>query len=204
MAITQVFTAAVAAGDVRKIRIMMKDSLLVDLTFHDFDEMSRLATDVPGLYDTHDGKELVSDRSAWDDNYMDKQMVEVMWNFSRERLNHLRQVIRFLRPVPENLQQPNNQDKGGDAPRPKGRGASHPKSQDHTDYWEQKKKDEQAGRIVKIVGGTVVGAVAGAVIGAVGTAVTGVSAGGAVLLCTAAGATVGGVAAASAIKGDKA
>lgn len=203
MAITQVFTEAVAAGDVRKIRIMMKDSLLVDLTFRDFDEMSRLAADVPGLYDTHDGKELVSDQSAWDDNYMDRQMVEVMWNFSRERLNHLKQVIRFLRPVQENPQ-PHSRDKWGDVPHSKGGDASCVKRPTRTDYWEQKKKDEQAGRIVKIVGGTVVGAVAGAVIGAVGTAVTGVSARGAVLLCTAAGAAVGGVATASAIKGDKA
>lgn len=199
MAVTQAFTEAVAAGDVRKIRIMMKDSLLVDPTFHDFEEMSRLVANVPGLYDAHDGQEFVSDQSAWDDNYMDRQMVEVIWNFSRERLNHLKKVVRFLRPVPENPQ-PHSRDKGGDAPHPKGGGTPRSKSQGHTDYWAQKKEDEQAGRIVRIVGGTVAGAVAGAVIGAVGTAIAGVSAGSAVLVCTAAGAAVGGVATASAIK----
>ena len=100
MAVTKAFMNAVAKHDIQKIRIMMKDSLLVDPTFRDFDKMSKLAANVPGLYDVHNGKNLLSDVTAWNDEYMDKQMVEVLWNFSHKRLDHLKQVVRALRPTP--------------------------------------------------------------------------------------------------------
>ena len=190
MAVTKAFSEAVAARNVRRIRIMMKDSLLVDPTFRDFEEMSKLAANVPGLYDTHDGKELVSDQSAWNDEYMDRQMVEVIWNFSHERLSHLKQVVRVLRPI-SNKPQPHDQNKGGGS-----FCARHP---GRTDYQKQKEEDARAGRIVKVIGGTVAGAFAGTVIGVVGTTTAGVSAGSAVLICTAVGAAVGGIATVSAI-----
>lgn len=81
---------------------MMKDSLLVDLSFKQFDEMARLSSNVSGLYDKH--KEdatfdtLHSDESKWNDDYMNSLMVDVLWNFSHERLNHLKKVVRKLRP----------------------------------------------------------------------------------------------------------
>jgi hypothetical protein len=100
--ITPVFTKAVEENDVKSIHIMMKDSLLVDLSFEQFDEMARLAKDVKGLYQEH--KEgghfdpLDLDPSKWDDNYMNGLMVDVVDNFSHERLNHLKKVVRKLRP----------------------------------------------------------------------------------------------------------
>lgn len=100
--ITPVFTKAVEKNDVKSIHIMMKDSLLVDLSFEQFDEMARLAKDVKGLYQEH--KEgghfdpLDLDPSKWDDNYMNSLMVDVVDNFSHERLNHLKKVVRKLRP----------------------------------------------------------------------------------------------------------
>ena len=100
--ITPVFTKAVEKNDVKSIHIMMKDSLLVDPSFEQFDEMARLAKDVKGLYQEH--KEgghfdpLDLDPSKWDDNYMNSLMVDVVDNFSHERLNHLKKVVRKLRP----------------------------------------------------------------------------------------------------------
>ncbi|MCG4650750.1 hypothetical protein L0P02_12320, partial [Bifidobacterium longum] len=55
------FRQAVEENNVSKIRIMMKDSLLVDPSFKEFDEMDRLASTVNGLYDKHDEKVLKED-----------------------------------------------------------------------------------------------------------------------------------------------
>ncbi len=99
MAITKSFMDAVARRDVKIIRIMMKNSLLIDLTFQEYSKMGKLAANVPGLYDEHDGREFILDRTAWDDDYMDELMVQVVGNFSHERLDHLQEVIRYLRPV---------------------------------------------------------------------------------------------------------
>lgn len=99
MEITEAFRNAVSDGNVQGIRIMMKNSLLVDLTFDEFDEMDRLAQNVKGLYDNHDGRDIITDRFAWNDGYMSELMVQVVGNFSRKRVNHLKEVVRHLRPV---------------------------------------------------------------------------------------------------------
>jgi hypothetical protein len=99
MAITNSFREAVSNGNVKGVRIMMKDSLLVDPSFDEYDMMARLASGVRGLYDTHDGREFISDKSGWDKNYMDKLMVQVVGNFSRERNEHLKEVVRMLYPT---------------------------------------------------------------------------------------------------------
>ncbi|PWV99305.1 hypothetical protein DFQ01_11521 [Paenibacillus cellulosilyticus] len=98
MAITNAFRNAVATGNVIGIRIMMKDSLLVDPTFTEFSEMERYTRNMRGLYDDHDGQD-PENKSAWDDDYMNKLKVQVVENFSHERLRHLKEVVNYLRPV---------------------------------------------------------------------------------------------------------
>lgn len=98
MAVTENFKSKVKEGNVRSIRIMMKDSLLIDPTFEDFNKMEILARNVPGLYDVHDGQELIEDRTVWNDDYMNKLMVQVVGNFSHERIAHLKEVVKYLRP----------------------------------------------------------------------------------------------------------
>lgn len=97
MAITNAFRSAVAAGNVIGIRIMMKDSLLADPTFAEFNEMAHYAQTVSGLYDAHDGRELEDDKNAWNDDYMNKLMVQVVGNFSPDRIERLKQIVSHLR-----------------------------------------------------------------------------------------------------------
>lgn len=99
MAITNAFINAVEAGNVRAIRIMMKDSLLVDPTFAEFNQMAQYARNMNGLYDNHDGRELKEDEASWNDDYMNKLMVQVVGNFSEQRINRLKDIVRHLRPV---------------------------------------------------------------------------------------------------------
>lgn len=103
MEVTNTFKEAVRTKEVLKVRIMMKDSLLVDPEFKLFDAMRRAADplDKEGiLYDEHDGRSF-REESAWDDDYMHELMVRVIRNFSKERLEHLKEVISKLHPLSE-------------------------------------------------------------------------------------------------------
>ncbi|MCL1996559.1 MAG: hypothetical protein FWG63_10165 [Defluviitaleaceae bacterium] len=160
MAITDTFRSAVSAGDVRGIRIMMKDSMLVDPTFSEFNQMDNTARGVAGLYEAHDGREINNDSSTWDDDYMNKLMVQVVGNFSRERVDHLKKVVMKLRPVTTRPQQSTV------TSRPVQRQTT---PQSGKSYQEQKWQDEQSGRIIsyrstKIAAGAVAGGVVGGTI----------------------------------------
>lgn len=181
MALTNAFYEAVQSGNVRRVRIMMQDSLLVDPTFTEFNAMEKAASSMVGLYDEHDGKEFIEDRNLWNDDYMDKVMVKVLSNFSHERIDHLKEVVRYLRPVTKTVPIKKEQ-------------TSHQtyRTARKGSYEEEKRRCQESGdyRGAKIGIGAVVGAVIG---GAVGGAI-----GGAV-----AGAVAGGVAAAIIGKGGK-
>lgn len=181
MAITKAFTDAVNTQDVRGIRIMMKDSLLVDLTFRDFEEMSRLAAAIPNLYDVHDGRAFIEDVSSWNDAYMNKLMVQVVGNFSHERLEHLKKVVQHLRPVSEQVQIEKKNYSKSDSD------SFHTKNQSYNDYKKQKMEDIHNGRFIKIACGSVTGGVIGG-IGAVGIGASTEVA----FACTMTGAVVGG------------
>ena len=65
MALTNAFYEAVKDDNVRRVRIMMKDSLLVDPTFTDFNNMVKAASSMTGLYDAHDGRAFISDEQEF-------------------------------------------------------------------------------------------------------------------------------------------
>ena len=98
MSLSNTFREAVKKGDVLGVRIMMKNSLLLDLSFTEFAEMENAARSMKGLYDVHDGQELIFDKTQWSSEYMDLLMVKVVNNFSHERIAHLKDVIRYLKP----------------------------------------------------------------------------------------------------------
>ncbi|MFE8697679.1 hypothetical protein ACFYKT_15175 [Cytobacillus sp. FJAT-53684] len=51
------------------------------------------------LYDDHDGRVLNYEKSSWTDHYMNELMVQVVGNFSRDRIDLLKKVVRHNRPV---------------------------------------------------------------------------------------------------------
>ena len=178
MSVTREFYNAVADNKIVAVRIMMKNSLLFDLSFKDFEEMEKYSKAMPGLYDAHDGQELIQDRTQWDDDYMNMQMVRVVRNFSHERINHLKEVVRYLRPyTPPKTQTTNTQSKKATA-----------NSQPKLSYQEQKRIDQKNGsyRGPKIAAGAVIGAVAGGAVASfanitvVGGVLVGAAVGGAI------------------------
>ena len=177
MALTNAFYQAVQNEDVLSVRIMMKDSLLVDPTFVEFNAMEKAASSMARLYDEHDGKELIEDRNLWNE---DKVMVKVLSNFSHKRVNHLKEVVRYLRPVTKTVA-------------PKKEQTSHQTyiTTQKGSYEEEKRRCQERGDYLgaKIGAGAVVGAAVGGVIATVtGATLTGV------VGSAAAGAVVGGVA----------
>lgn len=97
MAITNEFTEAVQSGKMMRVRIMLKDSLLVDPTAAQFDEMERYATEKMGnIYTEHDGEVLNFDVSSWNEDYLNQQMVIVVNCFSKERIDLLKGMVHFL------------------------------------------------------------------------------------------------------------
>ena len=179
MAITNAFNKAITEVNIRQIRIMLKDSLLVDPTLVRFNEMEKVASNVPGLYDKHDGRPFKSHSSEWNDCYMDTLMVQVVGNFSHERVEHLKDVVRTLRPVCNSKPCMNNKN------------ITNSTSKKELSYKEEKLKDQLSGKYeyaVGIGGGALGGSIIGYTIASVYTLpILGYVIGGAVI-----GGAVGG------------
>lgn len=96
MSLTKDFMEAVEEGKVLRVRIMLKDSLLLDPTGRDFTEMLAYArARLPELLTPHDG-EVFRPAEEWSEDYLNDEMVKVLDNFSLERLEHLQQLVKKL------------------------------------------------------------------------------------------------------------
>ena len=97
MNITNEFRDAVESNNKLRVRIMLKDIILVDPSFATFNEMISFAEkSVDNLYDEHDGEVLNTDRSTWNEDYMNRQLVSVITNFSKERIQLLEEIVKQL------------------------------------------------------------------------------------------------------------
>lgn len=97
MNLSQEFTDAVMSGNEMRVRIMMKDAMLLDPSMKQFDAMLKYASEnMNDIYDEHDGEELITDKSKWDKSYMNDEMVAVVDNFSKERIRLLKNIVTYL------------------------------------------------------------------------------------------------------------
>ena len=97
MILAKEFVEAVNNKRKTKVRIMLKNSMLVDPSFKNFDNMLEYANNnMTDLYDLHNGEKLNNDSSAWDEDYMNQQMVAVVRNFSKERIELLKKIVQKL------------------------------------------------------------------------------------------------------------
>ena len=97
MIITQEFMDAVNNKNIRMTRIMLKDSLIVDPTFAEFEKMMEIVKENNiNIYDKHDGEVLKQEQSKWTKDYMDEQMVQLIYNFSEERIKLLKNICKSL------------------------------------------------------------------------------------------------------------
>ncbi|NBH16525.1 hypothetical protein D3Z55_03320 [Clostridiaceae bacterium] len=92
--ISEEFRAAVSDNNRLRARVLLKDSLLSDTTFKQFDEMLSYVKDkIPDIMLPFDGKNLEKDSLKWNRELMNLELVKLVSNFSCERVDHLKAVI---------------------------------------------------------------------------------------------------------------
>lgn len=97
MALTNEFREAVSDGKITMVRIMLKDMMIVEPSLVTFNEMLHYAErNLEGLYDDHDGESFNLDQSQWSEDYMNEQMVAVVSNFSKERVELLQRIVKKI------------------------------------------------------------------------------------------------------------
>lgn len=97
MSINQDFVSTIKDKNTIMVRIMLKDSMLIDPTFVEFDELISYAeSNMEDLYDKHDGEEFPEDVSLWTKEFLDNQMVKLLDNFSKERVAFLKKMCATL------------------------------------------------------------------------------------------------------------
>ena len=88
------FKEHVANKDTRAIRISLKNMITYDPSFNTFDVwLDYTKKNNINIFDEHDGKSMENDSSKWNKDYMNTQLVRLVVNFSKERINHLRKVV---------------------------------------------------------------------------------------------------------------
>lgn len=96
MKLSKQFTDALESGNVLQIKLMLKNSLILDSSGKMFDEMlNETIKKQTGFWEDHDG-EVFKAEDAWDESYFNEQMVKVVGNFSKERIQLLRQMTKKL------------------------------------------------------------------------------------------------------------
>lgn len=96
MALTREFVEAVSQGNLLRVKIMLKDSLLVDTSFEQFNEMINYAEPrISGIWISDN-----DDDEAFSQNpdELNALLAGLVNNFSRRRVNHLKGMINKIYP----------------------------------------------------------------------------------------------------------
>lgn len=98
MRVNDSFKKVVDEKDLLMVKIMLKDSMIFDPTFQEFNALIAYAEkNLPNLYDKHDGEIFNDNKSEWNEDLLDhQQAILIDRNFSRERITFLRKLCRYL------------------------------------------------------------------------------------------------------------
>lgn len=102
MALTQEFVQAVSQGNELRVKIMLKDSLLVDTSFKQFDEMLKYAE--PRLKNFWKGDDEDDMNLSQSPEELNMILAGLVNNFSKRRVTHLKGMISKLYPPKEKQQ----------------------------------------------------------------------------------------------------
>lgn len=83
-------------GDLIKIRCYLANYLIVDPSFALFDESLEFVSAHFPIIQEHDGGVFEQDKTHWDREYLNKQIVMAFSNFSKERISHIKEVVSFI------------------------------------------------------------------------------------------------------------
>ena len=95
MKFTSEYYNAVMSKDVLLVRIMLKDSLLIDKSFRQFDEMSRLAEkNGVDFWEIKPEKFQMLPQSEWNLDLMNLELTMLVSDFTKERAAYCKKIIR--------------------------------------------------------------------------------------------------------------
>ena len=92
------FKKAILLEDIIAIKSILIDSLVIDPTAKTFDELLLYAKEnlKNNLIDIHDGEILIDNENEWNIYYLNKQMVKVLYNFSNERIQLIKNMCKII------------------------------------------------------------------------------------------------------------
>lgn len=91
---TTEFKNSVESGNLLRTRIMLKDSFVIDPTCAQLDALLSYAKEkLPGIIVPYDGGILENNSSKWDITVMNLELMQLVNNFSQERIDHLKKVV---------------------------------------------------------------------------------------------------------------
>ena len=95
--VTAEFKATITNHNLLRARIMLKDSLLIDPTFEQFDEMLAYAKKhCPDIIVPFNGEYLEDDVTKWNVDVMNMELVQIVNNFSEVRIRHLKRIVAVV------------------------------------------------------------------------------------------------------------
>ena len=106
MAISSEFAQAVSEKNTLRVRIMLKDSLLVDKTFRSFDEMQAYAS-AQGVSPWADADiPLEKAEKPWTEDIMNYELTALVNDFTKEHVNYVKAIIADVYRINLPAQQP--------------------------------------------------------------------------------------------------
>ena len=106
MAISSEFAQAVRGGKKLRVKIMLKDSLLVDKTFRLFDEMQAYAS-AQGVSPWADADiPLEKAEKPWTEDTMNYELTALVSDFTKEHVNYVKAIIAEVYKLNLSVQQP--------------------------------------------------------------------------------------------------
>lgn len=101
MGVSSEFRENVESGNLVIVRNVLTDYLIMDRSFVKFDEgLEFCMRKLPAIIEEYDRKEFESDKNKWNKNYLNKQLVALRFNFSKPRIDHIKNVISVVIPEP--------------------------------------------------------------------------------------------------------
>lgn len=93
--VSEKFKEIVKNGDKLEIKVSLKNRLLFARDIDSFDEMlGYVRKNDIDIYEKHDNKNFPSEDSGeWNENLLDKEINNLLDNFSKERINNIRKLI---------------------------------------------------------------------------------------------------------------
>lgn len=108
MSVSSEFARAVSDQKALSVRIMLKDSLLVDKSFSLFDEMQKYAVDHGASPWMEPEDSLEKEEAPWSEDTLNYELTALVNDFTHEHVDYIKNIISSIFGSPSSFQRPVN------------------------------------------------------------------------------------------------